>query len=1395
MGREIVIFENLENRLFFVVADPPAFLFSVYPVAHTEGVSKVWGRNQPQETDPLNRQSYTPIYTDSVSVDLQGTHVSSRRGGTAVYSGDAALDVNAEASGTTASVSVGLNLGLSVTESPAFSVFDFRFAQLRASVRVEVWAYDDLTLSTDGVEVTASSQIDQADSFVFRYNLGNTSGGSFAIGSLGGFRYGGNYLEAPAAPASTSFLLSNPGIRAPWTDPQGNTYKHVGEIEVWGDVNDMINGDSDYDYTARMSGTFHLDVKRTGLSQQPPVAQIAGPIEVVLGSTETLVSTSYDPDDGTAANQGIVSWAWRDITDPATPIDLGAEPIAMLSGVPIGDRKIELAVTDNEGQTHSTIHSLIVDPKPDVEVKYVKTIDPKTIEVSYEVTGNRKGEAFSLNVYRSADALPQSEQDALVFTTTISGSDAKAGLHTITVGDNGEYSFSEQLALRPDPSHSFVIATADETGELSEENKDSVPNANFRKYLIGAVTHGYTFSLPNELFGTGVPYQTWVDTYAQLLGIAGGYDDYLGFHWETASVAPQMNVTTVEGERLATHIIGLVNIWRDGDRPNDVFDVHLIGHSRGGVLIGQAMQYIEEYATDPALANGFHMLTMLDPHPARNGWNWHSRFELWRALSLYGENPLQLLYAASEFAVSRTEEFQEKANDPDPIVPSNVQKAVEYFQRTPADLFPFGSASYLMNLLGFPMQPTSVLQVHELNGMSHSGVNDWYGDAVLKIGWSLRALGLTPFSSNTGLSVSSNVAAALAVGSGGYQAVEARSLAAFGNSAEKLEFIAPPPETVTAGTPFSVKVKAVSADGLIDTSYDGVVQLMLIDGHRGAVRAEANFVGGVAEFNDLILYSSTNIAFGSLVSEGLPELTTSTFAVTPGSPARLEVLSPLATVTREMPVDVIVAAVDEYGNIVDSYSGPVSAAVDPDFGTWDTGSKAEALFDRGAVIFRGLRIHADQQQAELEITAEGLQTSLVVQLVGHTLVLRSIDGEAETSIEIAVFDESGEVDAGYDGEIQAELYRISNEGIERAGVIKVQAIKGVAVFKDLHAAEAGKYVLVFTAADATATGTDVLELNDAVESVTGTIAGYTFNDSDHDGVLDASEVKAGGKQVFLDLNNNGKLDANEPSMFTDSTGAFRFDGLAAGTYHVRRVFPKGYTYSTPLIDVDLTAGEAISNLAIGSKTTMSTQPKTGTLAGYTFNDSDRDGALDASEVKAGGKQVFLDLNNNGKLDANEPSVFTDSTGAFRFGGLDTGTYHVRRVFPKGYTYSTPLIDITLAAGQTVNGLAIGSKSTASALAGFAFNDSDRDGVFDANEVKTGGKRVFLDLNSNGKLDAKEPSVFTDVKGAFRFDNLTTGIYHVRRVFPKGYTYSTPLIDVTLNAGQTVSDLAIGSKPV
>jgi RHS repeat-associated protein len=54
-----------------------------------------------------------------------------------------------------------------------------------------------------------------------------------------------------------------------------------------------------------------------------------------------------------------------------------------------------------------------------------------------------------------------------------------------------------------------------------------------------------------------------------------------------------------------------------------------------------------------------------------------------------------------------------------------------------------------------------------------------------------------------------------------------------------------------------------------------------------------------------------------------------------------------------------------------------------------------------------------------------------------------------------------------------------------------------------------------------------------------------------------------GITVYLDSNNNGTFDNNEPSQITDENGKYQFTGLEAGTYIVREVIPTDYEQTYP----------------------------------------------------------------------------------------------------------------------------------------------------------------------------------------------------------------------------------------
>ena len=96
--------------------------------------------------------------------------------------------------------------------------------------------------------------------------------------------------------------------------------------------------------------------------------------------------------------------------------------------------------------------------------------------------------------------------------------------------------------------------------------------------------------------------------------------------------------------------------------------------------------------------------------------------------------------------------------------------------------------------------------------------------------------------------------------------------------------------------------------------------------------------------------------------------------------------------------------------------------------------------------------------------------------------------------------------------------------------------------------------------------------------------------------------------------------------------------------------------------------------------------------------------LDNVEVRVGSKGkglansiVYIDTNNNGQREENEPFTFTDDKGKYSF-TLAPGNYKVAQVLPPGWTRTAPTSNthtVNLAGGQTVAGLDFGNTNATS----------------------------------------------------------------------------------------------------
>ena len=186
----------------------------------------------------------------------------------------------------------------------------------------------------------------------------------------------------------------------------------------------------------------------------------------------------------------------------------------------------------------------------------------------------------------------------------------------------------------------------------------------------------------------------------------------------------------------------------------------------------------------------------------------------------------------------------------------------------------------------------------------------------------------------------------------------------------------------------------------------------------------------------------------------------------------------------------------------------------------------------------------------------------------------------------------------------------------------------------------------------------------------------------------------GGHHVWLDLNGDGVEQSYEPTATTHAgSGKFLFSDIPAGTYAVDEVVPSGKVQTAPLTDEnDYTVKAGQTRVVTFLLHTGTAAAGTASITGSIVDDKNGNGVANTGEVGLAGRTVYLDTNANGVDDSTEPSTTTDSTGAFSFAGLAAGSYVVRTVLTKDWSYTgaaaSAALQVTLDDGQAATGVTI-----------------------------------------------------------------------------------------------------------
>jgi len=326
------------------------------------------------------------------------------------------------------------------------------------------------------------------------------------------------------------------------------------------------------------------------------------------------------------------------------------------------------------------------------------------------------------------------------------------------------------------------------------------------------------------------------------------------------------------------------------------------------------------------------------------------------------------------------------------------------------------------------------------------------------------------------------------------------------------------------------------------------------------------------------------------------------------------------------------------------------------------------------------------------------------------------------------------------------------------------------------------------------------------------IAGNVFNDANNNLVKDTGEANLAGRTVYVDVNNSRTPDAAEPGATTDASGNYKISNLPAGHHLVRQVLPAGWSQTTPTRGyanhVDVTATQAVTGRNFGARSIV-VDPKTASIAGVAFEDSDADGVKDAGETGLYAFAIYVDLDNDKRYDPEtEPFAESFAGGEYLFSNLAAGTYRLRLLVDSDWTQTLPAanatMQLTVGVGQHLTGRNFGAReisalNTAS-VGGTIFNDVNGNAVRDAGEAGLPGRLVFADKNNNGIWDylTDEPLAETDDAGVYRIEDLAAGSYVIRQDAYSGWARTNPGgggLAVTLVNRQNVIGKHLGSRKI
>lgn len=279
----------------------------------------------------------------------------------------------------------------------------------------------------------------------------------------------------------------------------------------------------------------------------------------------------------------------------------------------------------------------------------------------------------------------------------------------------------------------------------------------------------------------------------------------------------------------------------------------------------------------------------------------------------------------------------------------------------------------------------------------------------------------------------------------------------------------------------------------------------------------------------------------------------------------------------------------------------------------------------------------------------------------------------------------------------------------------------------------------------------------------GKISGYKWEDVNDNGVWDSGEPPLAEWKIIL-----RKPDGSKVSATTGPNGFYRFTGLRYGTHNVSEELKDGWAQTCPdnpdYYSILVKSGTDADNKNFGNF-------QMGMISGIKWEDMYENGERDNEDKLLPEWKIMLE-----KPDGSMEETYTDANGYYEFAGLRGGLHKLSEELPEGWVQTHPKdpdhYEIEIQSRSDFREKDFGNFNLGK-ISGIKWDDGhppDRNRIDD--EPPLADWTIVLTKVTEEGEEIIATNV-TDAEGAYKFEGLHQGKYHVWEMLKEDWRQSTP----------------------